>query len=380
MHLSFLTPEYPHVKTTSSGGLGTSIFTSARYLMGEGVKVTILVYGQECDEFFEDEGIHIYKIKNIKVQGISWLLTRIKIQILLRRISAKNRISLLEVADWTGISAWIRTEFPIVMRLHGSDTFFCHLDQRKVSFWNRLQEKAAFKKANAIVAVSDFVGHISNDLFQLKRTYSVIHNGINTDVFTASNSFTPDRVILYFGTLIRKKGVLEIPGIFNEIVKINPNVQLLLIGSDSFDVHTGSISTWKLMQDKFSDEALEKVQYIGKVPYVQIQQYISKVSVCIFPSFAEAFPISWLEAMAMGKAIVASNVGWANEMIKDGKEGYLVCPRDHIDFANKISKILDNPSLRLSLGNSARQKVIENFSSNKIGEKNVEFYHKIISQ
>ncbi len=62
--------------------------------------------------------------------------------------------------------------------------------------------------------------------------------------------------ILYFGTLIRKKGMLELPIIFNEVHKINPNAKLILIGKDATDVISGNKSTWLMMQKLFDESAL----------------------------------------------------------------------------------------------------------------------------
>jgi glycosyltransferase involved in cell wall biosynthesis len=56
------------------------------------------------------------------------------------------------------------------------------------------------------------------------------------------------------------------------------------------------------------------------VPYSEIKTYITQATVCVFPSFAEALPVSWIEAMAMEKAIVA-NIGWASDVI-DGINGF----------------------------------------------------------
>ncbi len=114
-----------------------------------------------------------------------------------------------------------------------------------------------------------------------------------------------------------KKGAFELPLIFNELYKKNTDVQLILIGRDASDIQSGNSSTWKMMQELFDDRALKNVNYLGSVPYDEIKNHIAKASVCVFPTFAEALPVSWIEAMTMNKAIVASNIGWANEVIED---------------------------------------------------------------
>ena len=80
MKIAFLTPEYPHAKTGNSGGIGTSIKNLATGLLQKGIVVRVLVYGQKEDAFFDDNGILIQQIKNVKFKGISWWLTRKKLE------------------------------------------------------------------------------------------------------------------------------------------------------------------------------------------------------------------------------------------------------------------------------------------------------------
>ena len=71
MKIAFLTPEFPHPKTGNSGGIGTSIMNLANGLIKLNHQVHIVVYGQNCDEIFEEKGIFYYKVKNIKFKGLS---------------------------------------------------------------------------------------------------------------------------------------------------------------------------------------------------------------------------------------------------------------------------------------------------------------------
>ncbi|MFT5253187.1 MAG: hypothetical protein ACI87N_002216, partial [Flavobacteriales bacterium] len=74
MKIAFLTPEYPHPKTGSSGGIGTSIKNLARGLIGQGCSVRVLVYGQKEEGLFYDSGIIVQQIRNVKLKGLSWFL------------------------------------------------------------------------------------------------------------------------------------------------------------------------------------------------------------------------------------------------------------------------------------------------------------------
>ncbi|TDD98415.1 glycosyltransferase family 4 protein [Flavobacterium cellulosilyticum] len=381
MKIAFLTPEYPHAKTESSGGIGTSIKNLAVGLLQQGCSVRILVYGQKEEGVFDDKGITVQQIKNLKFMGLSWWLTRKKLERLINQLYTAKEIDLVEAPDWTGITSFIKArKCPIVIRLHGSDTYFCHLDHRPVKWINKYHERRALEKADVLLSVSQFTADLTNEVFGLEKEFTIIPNSINVDLFNSNCKSNGNKTILYFGSLIRKKGVLELPFIFNAVVEKNPEATLILIGKDVADILTGNSSTWAMMQSLFTEETLSKVRYLGSVPYSEIQEQIAKATVCVFPSFAEALPVSWLEAMAMQKPIVASDIGWATEMIEDGVEGFLVHPTHHEEYAARINTFLNNSNLLLTFGEAARKKVEEQFSVEVIRKRNMELYRSIIKK
>nr|WP_294925830.1 glycosyltransferase family 4 protein [uncultured Flavobacterium sp.] len=382
MNIAFLTPEYPHSKTGNSGGIGTSIKNLAIGLLAKGVSVSILVYGQKEDNVFTDDGIFVQQIKNVKFKGLSWLLTRKKIERIINELYSNKKIDLVEAADWTGISSFIKPKScPLVVRLNGSDTYFCHLDNRPVKSINKFHEKRALQNADGLLSVSQFTADITNMAFGLNKKFTIIPNPIDINLFQTNNEDQQkQKTILYFGSLIRKKGLLELALIFNKVIENHPDTKLILIGKDVRDIISGNSSTWQMMQKLFSDNAKQNVKFLGSVPYIEIKEKIQQATVCVFPSFAEAFPVSWLEAMAMGKPIVASNVGWAKEMIDHGDNGFLVHPTNHQVFAQRINDFLVDEVLCAKLGYAARNKVKEYFDIHVIANQNIEFYKKIISQ
>ena len=380
MKIAFLTPEYPHVKTGSSGGIGSSIKNLAIGLFAKGCTVRVLVYGQKEEGIFDDNGVTIQQILNVKLKGLSWWLTRKKIERLINTLYDRKEIDLVEAPDWTGITSFIRPKnCPIVIRLHGSDTYFCHLDNRPVKWINKFHERSALQNADGLLSVSQFTADLTNEVFGIKKEFTIIPNSIDVNLFKLNTNEESNNTILYFGSLIRKKGLLELPLLFNRLIQTNPDPKLILVGKDVPDIISGSASTWQMMQDLFSEEALKNVTYLGSVPYTEIQEQIEKASVCIFPSFAEALPVSWLEAMAMQKAVVASNVGWSSEIIQDGVEGFLVHPTNHDEYANKISELLNNTELQKQFGIAARKKITDKFDIDTISKMNIEFYTRVIN-
>ncbi len=380
MHIAFLTSEYPHPKVAHAAGIGTSIKNLVDALVEKKIKVTVFVYGQISNDFFKENGIDFYLIKHQKHQFGTWFFYRKNIQNFINKIIKNNKIDILEAPDWTGITAFMNFKIPLIIRFHGSDAYFCHLEKRKQKIKNFWFEKLALKNAKAYIAPTDFAGKLSQKIFNLNsKKIKIIHNGIQLKYFENSNPYVFQKgLVLYIGTIIRKKGVLELPKIFECVLKQFPDATLLLIGADANDIVTNSLSTWQLFQEKSNAELLKNVQYLGKIPYKEIQSYIQKANVCVFPTFAETLGMVTVESMAMQKAIVTSDFGWTNEIIINNESGFLINPKKHQDFANAIIDILKNDDFALQTGVNARIRVEEIFDINKIVQQNIDFYQSFI--
>lgn len=379
MHIGFITSHFPFHDAKSVGGIGTSIKNLSDELVALGHNVSVFVYGQEKDDKFIEEGISLVKIKNIKIKGFSWFLTRKKIQNTILKEHKISKIDIVETPDWEGISSFINLHCPVVIRLNGSDTYFCHLDNRPVKWINKFHEKRALAKADGHISVSQYTADVTNQLFHTTKKFTIIPNGINTNLFSNIDTCNDAKTILYFGGIIRKKGVLEIPHYFNQVIEKIPDAQLILIGQDMFDKLTGNASTFQMMQQFFSVEAGLNVKFLGSVPYQEIKKYIEKATLCIFPSYAEALPVSWIEAMAMAKPVVASNIGWSKEVIDDGIDGFLVNPSQHSEYAGKIIQLLQNEGLQKEFGIKARKKIEQKFSMSILAEQSLLFYKSLIN-
>lgn len=380
MHIAFLTPEYPHSKIKHSGGLGTSIKNLVVALVAKGVKVTVFVYGQPKSEVFEENEIVFHFISDKKYRLGKWFFYRKHLQNYINSVVKKEKIDLIEAPDWTGVTAFINFTVPLVIRFHGSDTYFCHIEKRKQKFKNRLFETLAVRKAKGFIAPTKYAGEVSAELFGLhKEQIKTIHYGLDLTQFNNEHPESFEKgLVLYIGTIIRKKGVFELPEIFNKVKNQFPEAKLVLIGGDSGDVATGSKSTWELVKQQFHEKDLEKVSYLGKMPYAEVQDYIKKANVCVFPTYAETLGMVTIESMAMKKAVVNSNIGWAQELMQDGKSGFLVHPANHEVFAQKIITLLSDTDCNAKMGNEARLYVEEHFDITKKVAENINYYQHLI--
>ncbi|WP_299213145.1 glycosyltransferase family 4 protein [uncultured Dokdonia sp.] len=378
MHIAFLTPEYPHPRIQRAAGIGTSIKNLAIALSRKHIQVTVFIYSQAEDTIIEEDGVTLHLIKHKKYPIGGWYLYRKHINRYINTIVKQQHIDAIEAPDWTGITAFMKFKIPVVIRLHGSDTYFCHLEGRPQKKKNFYFEKMALTSADYILSVSAFTAQKTAELFGIKDTITTIHNGVDVDAFTPDNSKIIPFSILYFGSVIRKKGVFSLAEAFNKVILQEPNAQLTFIGKDVIDAKTGT-STIALLQSILNKEAIKQAKFTAQIPYSEVANAIRSAQVVCLPSYAEAFPMTWLEAMALEKAMVTSDIGWAKELMIDGETGYIISPDDIQKLSEAIVRLLQDMDLSKKMGVQARERILAHFTQDQIAEENIKFYKGIIA-
>jgi len=119
------------------------------------------------------------------------------------------------------------------------------------------------------------------------------------------------------------------------------------------------------------------VQFVGDVPPEQAWREMQEASVFVLPSYTEGFPNSVLEAMAAGKAVVATRVGAIPEMLDvDLPEpcGIVSAPRDAQRLAAGLRRVMEDPGLRAKLGGKARLKAEREYDSGRVYERLVRIW------
>jgi len=377
MKIAFITPEYPHFQFKGSmGGIGTFTKSIAIQLVRLNHNVTVFVHSQSKELVVQEEGVTIHFVKLKKVKGFTWFTNRRYVNQYVNNIIQKESIEVIEAPEWTGFTAFMKFHCPLVIRLHGSDTYFCHLENRKVKQKNKFFERKALEGANAIVGVSEFVSNKTKELFDLTTEIKTVYNTVDVSEFVPNHQHIKPKTLLYFGTIVRKKGVLELAKAFNQVAAKDKEVKLYFLGKDNKDVFTGK-STLKMVEELLSTKALQNFKHINAVHYTEVKEILRKAEIVLLPSFAEAFPMAWLEAMALEKKLITSNIGWSKELMIDGETGYMVAPRNTEDFSSKIVALLEDEEKAMLMAKNARSRIKNSFDINTVLEKNIEIYQSV---
>ncbi len=185
----------------------------------------------------------------------------------------------------------------------------------------------------------------------------VIHNGIDIERFSCSineeiGRRNRNQVIGTVARLTEAKDHENLLCAFAAVRKVEPDVCLLLVGDGELREEVESMISSLRLEDA--------VEMTGKRS--DIPQLLNGMDIFVLPSRREGFPVSIIEAMACGRAVVATDVGGVREIIDDGVDGIIVPPEDHQSLAAALAQLLQDQELRNRLALNARKKVVKLFS------------------
>lgn len=138
--------------------------------------------------------------------------------------------------------------------------------------------------------------------------------------------------------------------------------------------HTKELQPWQELMAKENPNAPMVLVGFAQNKW----HYLSNLSVYVQPSVTEGFGITILEAMASGRPVIASAGAGAAELIKDGKSGFVVPPRDPIAILEKLMYFYHNQSEIKTMGDRARQ-TAKRYTWDKIEKKYIQIYQELIS-
>ena len=206
---------------------------------------------------------------------------------------------------------------------------------------------------------------IENNLVLEEITGLLPGSGVDLNKFIPVKNLTNNNkiVFLVISRLIKDKGLLEYVEAIKIIKKQYNHVEFQLLGLIE-DKNRTAISKEELQN--WIDDGL--ISYLGSTDTVE--SVISQCDCVVLPSYREGLPRSLLEAGAMEKPVIATDIAGCRDIVDDGINGLLCKVKNSHDLADKINLMINlTNEQRLLMGKSGRAKVLEKFDENIVLNK-----------
>jgi colanic acid/amylovoran biosynthesis glycosyltransferase len=266
-------------------------------------------------------------------------------------------------------------DIPLIVSFHGIDASKRIHHQPK--YFRRLPELLDY--ASRIIVVSR---HMTENLRVTAANRSkVIHlpYAVDAEYFNILlNTRGGDVVhILHSGRLVPKKGILDLIGVFNNLLKDFRTIQLHILGDgDDYQCARDLVDTYEIMGS---------VVFYGSQPQKKVKELMQMADIFVLNSRIaengdmEGTPVSLLEAMSMGMAIVSTYHAGIPEVIQDGFNGLLVVEKNNDELQTAIKRLILDPSLRAFLAKNARKTVVEKFNVEILESELTTIYNSVLT-
>jgi len=259
---------------------------------------------------------------------------------------------------------------PVVIHLHGAN--FDAIYTGSGRFWRAYMEMILRRVARFIV-----LGETLRPIFSRwapPERISVVPNGVPLDDDRQRSSRVSSRAdgeafrIVFLSSLSRQKGLFVLLQVMSLIVKVHPDVELLIAGP-----WWGETTRQEAESCIAASGISDKVRFVGAVTGQKKNEFLLSGDVFVFPGVQqEGQPMTVLEAMSEGLPVIATDRGCLRETIIDGVTGYIVPPNSPEAIAEKILYLIRHRALREEMGENALKRVvqcytIEQFTSRMIG-------------
>lgn len=252
----------------------------------------------------------------------------------------------------------------VVMHVHGShyDSFFDSCTERQQAMIRDL-----YSKVGSVIVLSEewhdfFVENRICDPSKL----TVIHNAV--EIPASNRTDYENERVLFLGRLSDRKSPDTLLEAIPLILKEHPRAEFFFAGD-------GDVDCYRRMAESIG--VADNCRFEGWVSGEAREDLFSRCSLFCLPSKSEGMPMSVLESMARGLAVIATPVGGVPQVIEKGSNGFLVDVGDSVSLAKLIIRLLDSPQLKRLIGEAGRNTAKEMFGMRAFEKKIMEVYERV---
>ena len=212
-----------------------------------------------------------------------------------------------------------------------------------------------------------------NDIikFNTKSKIIVIPNGVNLAIYD-NLEFNKDyqKYVVFIGRLVVNKNLQVVINSFKEVIKKIPDAKLVVIGSGPM------LCEWKKIVSELGLGG--HIEFTGFISEENKMELLSKCSGLVLPSTAEGHPLAALEAFAMSKPLLLSDIEPSYDIVSEGIDGFILSAHEPHKWAEKIIFLLSNRAICEQMGSKGRIKVERKYSLDSFTENMEAIYTSLL--
>ena len=362
----------------SYGGSGVVATEIGKELAERGHEIHFITYAIPIKLDATSDRIHFHEVEMMNYPLFEHPPYALALATKMADVAIHQDLDLLHVhyAIPHSVSAFLAKEMlkpkrlPVVTTLHGTDITLVGNDRSYLPI-----TRLSIEKSDGVTAVSEFLRELTGREFEMDDPITVIPNFVNCDVFQRSHdeilrgryALPEERILIHISNFRPVKRVNDVVEIFDRVQSRVP-ARLLMVG----DGPERSNAEWLAHNKGLED----RVVFLGKQD--SIAELLGVSDLLLLPSDTESFGLVALEAMACQVPVIASSVGGLPEVVRDGRDGFLVTPGDVTTMAARATELLMDPGRHCSMGRSARDFAMQKFCSTKIIPLYEDYYRQVM--
>lgn len=400
MKIAFISFEYP--PDTAYGGIGTYVYQASKMMHERGHQVEVFTSSPHRFGAASENGILVHRVQEENRQRFPQLIGEVFL--------ARHQVVKFDVLEGPEFYAEAREaiklvpDIPLVVRLHTPSFFMDKLNSvgisltskirryvgaiykgyKPVNYWhynpkNDIEYRHALD-ADEIIMLTRDMGQqvVSTWGLNIKKVFCIPNPYIPSKELLDIPIETHTNTITYIGRLENRKGVIDLAKAIPLVLLRFPNAKFRFVGRSENSPNS------KLDMRQYLEAILVKhrdsVEFTGSVSPDGIPAILATTDICVFPSIWENFPNVCLEAMAAGRGVIGSSAGGMADMLNNSEVGRNVPPCNPEKIAEAIIELLENPNLRMQLGQKARNRLLQEYSIERIGILQEASYERAIKQ
>lgn len=344
--------------------------------LSHGFKVSILAPKDECSDKLREMGCQIFDIP-MSAKGINPIGDGALFLNFLRRYRKLKPDLIINYTIKPNIYGSLAARVALIPSIAVTTGLgYTFINDNLVAKIARQLYKFAFQFPRQIWFLNpdDLEAFTTNRLVDKERTFVLNGEGLNISFFYPQPRQNQDNKFrfLLIARMLWDKGIAEYVSAAKIIKKKYPDAQFQLLGATGA-ANPSAVSAEQMRA--WHEEGL--IEYLGTTP--DVRPLIAKADCVVLPSYREGVPRTLMEASAMALPIITTNAPGCREVIEDGINGYLCRPRDAVDLAEKMERMITLTSgERVAMGLKGREKVEREFDEKIVIQKYLETIRKII--